>query len=350
MRSWIGTGIAAALGGAVAAAALVGTGVVGNRNSSTASTTEGRLSARAIYERAAPGVVFVQATTARDERSPFDVTGSGTGAESSGSGFVFSDDGLIVTNAHLIAGATAVRVTFADKRTVAAKLLGSDPDTDLALLQVEPDGLALDPLALGDSGDVHVGDPTVAIGTTSSSQERTLTTGLVSATERRITAPSGFGIDDVIQIDARLDPGNSGGPLLDESGQVIGVSSQMQTGRSAGVPFAVPADTAKDVLPALRETGHVERAYLGVMAKWGAGRVIVERVQAGSPAAAAGIRAGDRITRLDGRPVDSMDDVAAILGRHAPGDVVGLEVEENAGTARSLRATLDDRPATVPVE
>jgi putative serine protease PepD len=349
MRSWMGTGIAAAVGGAVAAAALVGTGVVGNRNASTASTTEGRLSARAIYERAAPGVVFVQATTASDERSPFDVTGSGTGAESSGSGFVLSEDGLIVTNAHLIAGATAVRVTFADRKTVAAKLLGSDPDTDLALLRVEPDGLALEPLELGDSGDVHVGDATVAIGTTSS-QERTLTTGLVSATERRITAPSGFGIDGVIQIDARLDPGNSGGPLLDESGQVIGVSSQMQTGRSAGVPFAVPADTAKDVLPVLRETGHVERAYLGVMAKWGGEGVVVERVQSGSPAAAAGIHEGDRITRLDGRPVDSMDDVAAILGRHAPGDVVGLEVKEGAGTARSLRATLDDRPATVPVE
>ena len=169
------------------------------------------------------------------------------------------------------------------------------------------------------------------------------------ATRRRITAPSGFGIDDVIQTDAALNTGNSGGPLLDARGEVIGVNSQMQTGRSAGVAFAVPIDVAKDVLPVLQETGHVERAYLGVAAGSENGRVTVDRVQPSSPAARAGVRDGDRITQLDGRSVTSMDDVAAILARHAPGDVVGLVVER-AGGERSTEATLDDRPATVPVE
>jgi S1-C subfamily serine protease len=351
MRSWIGTGIVAAVGGAITAAALVGTGVVGNRNSSNASSSPGDrgMSPQAIYQRAAPGVVHVSATTTRDAASPFFVGSGGRGTETTGSGFVLSDDGLIVTNAHLIAGATALRVTFSDRSTADAKLLGSDPDTDLALLQVDTDGHDLRPLELGDSHHVHVGDPTVAVGS-ADEQSRTLTTGHVSATRRRITASSGFGIDDVIQTDAVLNTGNAGGPLLDARGEVIGVNSQMQTGRSAGVAFAVPIDTAKDVLPVLQETGHVERAYLGVAARSEMGRVTVDRVQANSPAARAGVRNGDRITHLDGRTVGSMDDVAAILARHAPGDVVGLVVERGGGMEQAMEARLEDRPATVPVE
>jgi len=279
MRSWIGTGIVAAVGGAIAAAALVGTGVVGNRNSSDASSSPGErgMSPQAIYERAAPGVVHVSATTTRDPATPFFVGASrGSGNEMTGSGFVLSDDGLIVTNAHLIAGATALRVTFSDRSSADARLLGSDPDTDLALLQVDTDGHDLRPLELGDSHTVHVGDPTVAVGS-ADAQSRTLTTGHVSATRRRITAASGFGIDDVIQTDGVLNSGNAGGPLLDA-------------------------------------------------------------------------RSGDRITDLDGRAVASMDDVAAILARHTPGDVVGLVVERGGGPEQSLEATLEDRPATVPVE
>jgi S1-C subfamily serine protease len=352
MRSWIGTGIVAAVGGAIAAAALVGTGVVGNRNSSDASSSPGEraMTPQAIYERAAPGVVHVSATTTRDTATPFFVGASrGSGNEMTGSGFVLSDDGLIVTNAHLIACATALRVTYSDRSSADARLLGSDPDTDLALLQVDTNGHDLRPLELGDSHTVHVGDPTVAVGS-ADAQSRTLTTGHVSATRRRITAASGFGIDDVIQTDGVLNSGNAGGPLLDAQGEVIGVNSEMETGRSAGVGFAVPIDTAKAVLPVLQETGHVERAYLGVAARSDMGRVTVDRVQANSPAARAGVRSGDRITHLDGRAVGSMNDVAAILGRHTPGDVVGLVVERGGGPEQSLEATLEDRPATVPVE
>ncbi len=352
MRSWMGTGIAAAVGGALTAAALVGTGVIGNRSASDAASSLGDrgLSPQAVYERAAPGVVHVSATTASDTASPSTVGASGSsGAETTGSGFVLSGDGLIVTNAHLIAGATALRITFSDRSTAGARLLGSDPDTDLALLRVDAGRLHLHPLELGDSHGVQIGDPTVAVGS-AGEQARTLTTGHVSATRRRITAPSGFGIDDVIQTDAALNPDNAGGPLLDARGEVIGVNSQMQTGRSAGVAFAVPIDTAKDVLPVLQETGHVERAYLGVAARSASGRVTVDRVQPGSPAALAGVRDGDRITHLDGRTVGSMDDVAAILGRHAPGDVVGLVVERGDSGEQSIEATLEDRPATVPVE
>ena len=202
-----------------------------------------------------------------------------------------------------------------------AKPLGKDLDTDLALLRVDPDGLDLKPLELGDSGTVQVGDPTVAIGNPFG-LERTLTTGVVSALQRRLTAPSGFTIDNVIQTDAALNPGNSGGPLLDAAGRVIGINSQIATGGgdsaggSIGIGFAVPVNTAKDVISQLEEAGHVERAYLGIQGSTGDGGVHVERVEPGSPAAAAGLHDADLLSSLDGRSVRTMADVSAILERH----------------------------------
>jgi S1-C subfamily serine protease len=368
MRGWLSMLLAGVIGGGITAAALLGAGAVGDDEPAAtigvplsgkgspalSASAGGGLGAREIYKRDAPGVVFVRARTLPTDPTPFDVFDTTEPTEATGSGFVIDKDGLILTNAHVVAAATAIQVTFSDKHTVDAKAIGKDPDTDLALLRVDPDGLDLQPLELGDSETVQVGDPTVAIGNPFG-LERTLTTGVVSALRRRLTAPSGFTIENVIQTDAALNPGNSGGPLLDASGRVIGINSQIATGGagtsggSIGIGFAVPSNTAKQVIPQLEEAGHVARAYLGVEGSTAAGGVLIERVQPDSPAAHVGLRVAEVLTRLDGRTVRTMDDVAAILARHAPGDVVALEVRSGE-QARGAQATLDDRPAALPAE
>jgi S1-C subfamily serine protease len=369
MRGWVSTVMAAVMGGGVTAAALIGAGVVETDDSPkviqpplitkgapamAASVAAGGMSTREIYRRRAPGVVFIQAQTLRTDPSPFDVYGGEQPSESTGSGFVIDEDGLILTNAHVVEAATEIRVTFSDSHTVSATPVGKDADTDLALLRVESDGESLQPLELGDSSTVQVGDPTVAIGNPFG-LERTLTTGVVSALQRRLTAPSGFAIEDVIQTDAALNPGNSGGPLLDANGRVIGINSQIATGGegssggSVGIGFAVPVNTAKEVIPQLETAGHVERAYLGIEGATAPDGVHVEAVQDGSPAAAAGVRVGDTLERLGGTPVRTMDDVSDVLAAHAPGDVLDVEVR-TGGLTRGLKATLADRPAALPAE
>src|SRR3954470_599448 len=256
---------AAVLGGGVTAGVLLGAGAVGDRTTTTvvqqaplasgspasASSPHG-MTARDIYRRSAPGVVYIRARSVQQTQSPFDVFPRTQENLSTGSGFVLDDKGDILTNAHVVASSLDVRVSFSDHRTVSARVIGKDADTDLAVLAVNPKEVKLHPLTLGDSGAVRVGDPTVAIGNPFG-LERTLTTGVVSALQRRITAPSGFAIEDVIQTDAAINPGNSGGPLLDATGRVIGVNSQIATGGdgagSVGIGFAVPAATVKRVLP-----------------------------------------------------------------------------------------------------
>jgi S1-C subfamily serine protease len=364
--------VSAVLGGGATAAVLMGAGIVDSGDHVTvveppiapkgspalaASAAHG-MSAREIYGRTAPGVVFIRAQSINADPSPFDVFDSPQATESTGSGFVIEDDGLILTNAHVVEAATDIRVTFSDHHTVSATPVGKDADTDLALLRVDVEGEDLDltALELGDSHTVQVGDPTIAIGNPFG-LERTLTTGVVSALQRRLTAPSGFAIDNVIQTDAALNPGNSGGPLLDADGRVIGINSQIATGDgsgsgsggSVGIGFAVPVNTAKQVIPQLQEAGHVARAYLGIEGTTAGGGVLVEHVQPDSPAAAAGLHDADMLSRLDGRPVRSMDDVSAILAHHAPGDEVSVEVR-SGGQPRGLKATLADRPAALPAQ
>jgi S1-C subfamily serine protease len=369
MRSWVSTVAAAVMGGGVTAAALLGAGVVDSGDRVTvvespiapkgspalaASTTHG-LSAREIYRRSAPGVVFIRAQTITSSQSPFDVFDHSQASESTGSGFVIDEDGLILTNAHVVEGATDIRVTFSDHHTVSATPVGKDADTDLAILRVDAEGedLDLEPLDLGDSQTVQVGDPTIAIGNPFG-LERTLTTGVVSALQRRLTAPSGFAIDNVIQTDAALNPGNSGGPLLDADGRVIGINSQIATSGgegsgSVGIGFAVPVNTAKAVIPQLETAGHVARAYLGIQGVSAPGGVRVEALHPASPAVDAGIREGDVLERLGGKAVHSMDDVSAILAAQKPGDVIDVEVS-SGGITRGLKATLADRPAALPSE
>jgi S1-C subfamily serine protease len=363
MRAWVSTVLAGVIGGAVTAAALMVAGVVDTGENVTpidqplskgapamaASVAAGAMSAREIYRRRGPGVVFIRAQTLRTAPSPFDIYAGHEQSESTGSGFVIDGDGLILTNAHVVDAATEIQVTFSDNHTVSATPVGKDSDTDLALLRVRSDGEDLQPLELGDSSSVQVGDPTIAIGNPFG-LERTLTTGVVSALQRRLTAPSGFTIDNVIQTDAALNPGNSGGPLLDANGRVIGINSQIATGGAGssgnvGIGFAVPVNTAKAVIPQLESAGRVERAYLGIRGASVPDGVLIEVVQDGSPAAAAGVGPGDTLERLDDKPARTMDDIAEILSAHGPGDVVDVEVR-TGGLTRGLKATLADRPAT----
>ena len=374
---------AAVVGGAVTAGILLGADMVGEHRTTTivqqaplssaspsSDSHSAGLTARDIYRRAAPGVVYVRARSVQETQSPFDVFPRQQENVSTGSGFVLDEKGDILTNAHVVASSLDVRVSFSDHRTVAARVIGKDPDTDLAVLSVNPKEVHLHPLPLGDSAAVRVGDPTVAIGNPFG-LERTLTTGVVSALQRRITAPSGIAIEDVIQTDAAINPGNSGGPLLDAAGRVIGVNSQIATGGegasgSVGIGFAVPAATVKRVLPELEKAGRVRRPFLGVRGRESRDGVLIEAVQAGTPAAIAGIRGGDReaiderdgsivvlggdiLTRIGSRTVRTMDDVHAALGVLRPGQKVGLELRRGGKPVR-VTVQLGERPGGAAAE
>ena len=344
--------VAALIGGVVVAAVLLLTGAAGGDETTTtvlagsdlANPKKGALTPREIYKRDAPGVVFVTADVTQ-AASPF---GTQQRGQATGSGFVIGKGGSIVTNAHVVEGATRVSVRFGDSKRTRARVAGRDPSTDLALLLVDPDGLDLHPLDLGSSRGVQVGDPTVAIGNPFG-LDRTLTTGVVSALQRSIPSlQPGFSINDVIQTDAAINPGNSGGPLIDPFGKVIGVNSQIETGGggsgNVGIGFAVPIDTAKEVIPQLRKSGSVERAYLGVSTSTvdDGGGARVEQVVPGSPADRAGIREGDVVRRVEGERIDSNEEVSAAIEKRKPGTVVRVELEREGGK-RSVVVRLGSR-------
>jgi S1-C subfamily serine protease len=366
------TFLVALLGGLVGAGLILLTGLGGD-NGTTKTVVEqatgapsnpskGGLTPREIYKRDAPGVVYIQAHLSE--------------GDASGSGFVIGRGGSIVTNNHVVGNAKTVTVKFSDQKVATATVAGRDPSTDLALLLVKPEGLDLHALELGSSKDVEVGDPALAIGNPFG-LDRTLTTGVISAVQRQIPSlQQGFQIGNVLQTDAAINPGNSGGPLLDASGRVIGVNSQIETGGSGngnvGIGFAVPIDTAKEVIPRLRKDGSIQRAYLGVgtrtvddsleslhlAAKEGA---LVQTVEPGSPASKAGIRAGsthrvvggevvlvggDIITAVDGKHVKTNADVADLIGNKRPGDRVTLTIVRG-GKSQPITVTLAKRPGGV---
>lgn len=264
--------LAAMIGGLVVAGGFLALGVTGRRTTRTvvqqapvfaqrASSHASSLTAHAIYERAAPAVVFIKARVAQPTQSPFDLAPERRNSIATGSGFVVNRAGLVMTNYHMIAGAdrdTGVTVLFEDAISRPAIVIAEDPNNDLAVLKVDLRGVpAVAPLALGDSTTIRVGDPTLALGNPFG-LDRTLTTGIVSALQREIQGSGGFNIDNVIQTDAQLNPSDSGGPLLDAAGRVIGINSQIapasSTGnnRGAGIAFAVPINTVKALLPVLR--------------------------------------------------------------------------------------------------
>ena len=288
----------------------------------------------ALYARVSPGVVSVETQTP---------DGGATG-----SGFVLDGDGYILTNDHVVAGASTVRVRFDEGGPITAKLVGTDESTDLALLKVDPSAHKLTPLALGSSSRLKVGQSAIAIGSPYRLQG-TLTTGVISALGRSITAPNNFPIDGVVQTDAAINPGNSGGPLLDASGRVVGVNAQIatNTGANDGVGFAIPIDTAKQVVPQLKTGGKITRPYLGVSTgdpQTGTGAVVAGVIP-GGPADDAGLRLGDRIVSVGGRTITESADVASAVVARKPGDEIKVGVRRG-GTDKTITVKLGTRPAT----
>ena len=383
-------GLAAAslLGGLVALGGAALTGDLGGGTTTVVRTSpvpaaaaqvaarEG-LTVGEIYSRAAPGVVQITSTDTAVQDTPSLSPGlpQAPSQQALGSGFVIDKSGHIVTNYHVIEGADRIEVSFSNQDTLRATLVGSDPSTDIAVLRVETSSRSLTPLVFGDSDVVHVGDPVVAIGNPFG-LARTTTAGIVSAVqERTITAPNGYPIDHVIQTDAQINSGNSGGPLLNDRAEVIGVNSQIAPAQGSsgnvGIGFAVPANTVKQVVAQLVATGSVDRAFLGIggatineeLARQfrlpvDAG-VLVEDVGEGTAAARAGVKAGttsrvvagegytlggDLIVAIAGKRVASLEELRDVLADNKPGQTVKLQVYRG-NRQLTLNVTLGRQPA-----
>ena len=324
---------------------------------------------QAIYGRYASGVVFIQARVAGERRSPFGVPQPPEGV-STGTGFLIDDEGLIVTNAHVVENATQVALRAEGNELIPAEIVGVDLSTDLAVLRVDPEALEARPLPLGDVEGVAVGDPVVAMGNPFGLND-TITAGIVSAKQRRISAPDGFTIEDIIQTDAAVNPGNSGGPLINLDGQVIGVNSQIATGgqaqQFAGIAFAIPVSTVRDVVRQLVEDGEVSRPVLGVTALdigpglaerldlETPGGVYVYGVTNGSPADEAGLSGdrgfaadallggGDVILEVEGEPIRGAGDLAAAIAEGEPGETITLTVVQD-GERKEVEVELAPPP------
>jgi S1-C subfamily serine protease len=332
-------------------------------------TANSGFDAAQVYREAAPGVVTI--------RSIF----AGGGA-AEGSGFVLDSDGEIVTNAHVVTDESSGRrkpakevfIEFPDRNVVEAKILGFDPFADVALLKVEPDGFALHPLELGNDADLQVGQPVAAIGSPFGEQQ-SLSSGIISATDRSVKSLTQFQIEGAIQTDASINPGNSGGPLLDAGARVLGINEQIETdsGSNSGVGFAVPISAIKRSVAQLQESGSAEYAYIGVSSqalypqladKLGLDTTfggLLAEVVPGGPAEKAGLEGGDKklrfqageyrtggdvILAVDGHDVVQPDDLARLVAAKKPGEKVTLTVLRD-GQKKQVEVTLGKRPDSV---
>ncbi len=303
-----------------------------------------------IYDRTSKAVVEIAATSSAD---------FGSQSQSQGSGFVYDEAGYIVTNQHVVAGASSIAVSFWNGQQFPARVVGTDASTDLAVLRVDAPKTLLVPLRLADSSALRVGDPVLAFGSPFG-LEGTVTSGIVSALHRQMTAPNDYTITNTIQTDAAINHGNSGGPLVDRAGRVIGVNAQIESesGGSDGVGFAIPSNTVRSIVRQLVSTGEVEHAYLGVRMTQIPEGVAVTEVVAGAPAEKAGLRpatgtavvdgeeqptGGDVVVEVDGVKVTSSTGLQSAIDAHQPGDEVRLTVLRD-GSRRTIRVTLGVRP------
>ena len=308
------------------------------------------LSAGQIYDRASKAVGEVAASG-----------GSSLGGQSSaqGSGFIYDEAGHVVTNQHVVAGASSISVSLWNGAEFDAELVGVDPSTDIAVLRIDAPKALLEPLRLANSSAVAVGDQVLAFGSPFG-LEGTVTSGIVSALHREMTAPNNYTITDTIQTDAAINHGNSGGPLVDGSGRVIGVNAQIESesGGSDGVGFAIPSNTVRSIVRQLIANGEVEHAYLGIRMTPVAGGVAVTEVVAGTPADKAGLEAatgtklvdgqeqptgGDVVVAFDGDAVTSAVALQSAVDTHQPGDTVSITVLRD-GSRRTFEVTLGVRP------
>ena len=347
----------------------------------------GGLDPAAVYERGAAGVVTVisllRGGGALDLLQPPDREGDDDRRAAEGSGFVVSEEGEVLTNAHVVTSgqgedikrAKEVFVKFADGNQVPAKIAGVDPNSDVALLRIEPRGLTLRPLPLGSARGLKVGQPVAAIGSPFG-EEQSLSVGVVSALDRTIESLTQFSISGAIQTDAAINHGNSGGPLVNARGEVIGVNSQIRStgGGGEGVGFAVSVDTVKRSLEELRDHGEVKYAYLGVQTVALYPQLVerfdlpvergawIQEVTDDGPAEKADLEAGKRkerfqvdefnvggdvITAVDGRPIRKADDLGEAISSRRPGETVRLEIYRD-GRRRQVSVKLAERPAGAP--
>jgi len=304
-----------------------------------AANTSG-LSVHSVYELARKGVVKITVSTGG---SPL-----GGASQAQGSGFVYDADGHIITNQHVVDGAQSVSGQFWNGKSYTAHVVGTDASTDLAVLKVDAPSSQIFPLTIGDSSKLAVGDSVVAIGSPVGLQE-TVTSGIVSALHREMTSPNNFAIDDSIQTDAAINHGNSGGPLLNGQGRVIGVTSQIESdsGGSDGVGFAVPSNTIRSIASQLISSGKAQHAFLGVELKdasSSSGGAAVGQVRPDTPAAKAGLRAGDVITALGGKSISTASELRAAINARRPGASVSLTYLRG-GRSHTVTVKLASRPA-----
>jgi putative serine protease PepD len=302
------------------------------------------LSVTGVYNQARQGVVEITVkTTTSGGGFPFD--GGSQTQQALGSGFVYDAAGHIVTNDHVVDGAQSISVRFWNGATYRATLVGADPSTDIAVIKVAAPASMLHPLSLDDSGSLQVGQGVVAIGSPFGLEE-TVTAGIVSALHREMTAPNNFTIADSIQTDAAINHGNSGGPLLDLDGKVVGVNAQIESdsGGSDGVGFAIPSNTVRSIAAQLIGSGTVKHAYLGVGISTAANGVKLTEVRPGTPASQAGLRAGDVVTAVGGREVHDPTALSTAIDAKKPGDRVTLTYTRN-GQTHTVTVTLAERPS-----
>jgi putative serine protease PepD len=362
--------IAGAAAGAIVALLIANGGTtktvtdfVSQKNTSipaSSTTKSAGLTINQIYKKDSPGVVDITTDSVQQGSSNGFFSTPSQKTEDEGAGVVFDKQGDILTDDHVVAGATSVTVHFQDGVTRPAKILGTDPSTDLGVIQVSVNPAELHPIAFANSNLAQVGDPVVAIGSPFG-LPGTTTAGIVSAVGRSITAPNGYTIPGAIQTDAAINPGNSGGPLLDGNGDVLGLNDQIQTnsGQSAGVGFATPSSADVQVANTIISGKKVQHPYVGVClddSTSGGAQIVSSAannctsgpVVAGSPAAKAGLKPGDTITKIDGKAISTSDSFITVISAYKPGDTVTMTVTKPGGGTSNIKVTLGNRPASAP--
>jgi putative serine protease PepD len=345
-----------------------GAGGTGTAASATGEPTSikstGGMTINQIYRSASPGVVDILVTSKSQNPGFGFFGGSGQTQQGEGSGVVYNKQGYILTDEHVVANATSVKVTFQNGQAVPAKVIGTDPSTDVGVIKVNVPASQLHPIPLANSDVAQVGDPVVAIGSPFSLPETT-TAGIVSQVGRSITAPNNYTIPGAIQTDAPINPGNSGGPLLNAAARVLGLNDQIETnnstqsgqGSSSGVGFATPVNTDARIANELIAGKKVQHAYVGVClssASSGGAQIATssggtcpQPVSANSPASKAGLQPGDVITAIDGKSVSTTDQFIATIDKYSPGQDVTLTVRRS-GQTKAFHITLGVRPSSTP--
>ena len=360
LRRILPLAVAVAIGAAAGAGAYALTSPGSSTRSTTrvvipaqpASSTSTVDSLTQLYKRDAPGIVDITVVSSTSNAPsggfPFGNPGGSEKQQAEGTGFEIDTKGNILTAEHVVDGASSIKVEFSDGSTAKATLVGTDKSTDTAVIKVDVPASKLHPLELGTSSAVQPGQNVVAIGSPFGLAE-TMTAGIVSATDRTITAPNGFSITGAIQTDAAINHGNSGGPLIDvDSNTVIGINDQIEsdTNDNSGVGFAVPIDAARSVAQTLISGGTVKHAYLGVTIGSADGGAKVGCVVKGGPAESAGLKPGDVITKFDGHAIASADALTAAVVGTRPSQKVSVTVQRD-GSTKQLDVTLGTQPASL---